>query len=159
MFISTKDTAYGRSCQPHSVDVLQYLQRMTKKDSKQVLWENVSRLMVKRYGKENLTRLAADSGVGPGTCTRIKVQSTSVGLEVVEAIAKALEAEPWQMLVPNLDPNKLPSLGGDSGQWPMPMVSKESFLSLPLDDRLFIQGYLHRMIEEKSASTGNRMAA
>jgi hypothetical protein len=132
---------------------------MIKKDSKQVLWENVSRLMVKRYGKENLTRLAADSGVGPGTCTRIKVQGTSVGLEVVEAIAKALEAEPWQLLVPNLDPYDLPSLGGDSGQWPMPMVSRESFLSLPADDRVFIQGYLHRMIEEKSNGKANRRAA
>ena len=132
---------------------------MIKKDSKKVLWENVSRLMVKRYGKENLTRLAADSGVGPGTCTRIKVQSTSVGLEVVEAVAKALDAEPWQMLVPDLDPYNLPSLSGDSGQWPMPMVSKDRFLSLPADDRVFIQGYLHRMIEEKMGHAAKKEAA
>lgn len=76
---------------------------MIEKDSKKVLWGNVSRLMVQRYGKENLTRLSADAGIGPGTSTRIKEQATSVGTDVIEAVAKALKVEPWQLLQPELE--------------------------------------------------------
>lgn len=82
---------------------MNYRTRMVEKDSKKVLWGNVSRLMVLRYGKENLTRLSADAGIGPGTCTRIKEQATSVGTDVIEAVAKALKVEPWQLLQPGFD--------------------------------------------------------
>ena len=61
---------------------------MQNTDYKAILWANVSALMVAKYGKENLTRLANDSGAGPGTMTRIKEMKTSVGMDVLEKIAK-----------------------------------------------------------------------
>ena len=66
--------------------------------------------MVARYGKENLTRLAADCRFGPGTATRIKEQKTSVGLDVIEQIAAAFQVEPWQLLVPGMSPSNPPVL-------------------------------------------------
>ena len=78
--------------------------------AKAVLWQNVKALMDARYGKENLTRLAADAKIGPGTATRIKEQKTSVGLDVLEQIAKAFGVEPWQLLVPGMDATNPPVL-------------------------------------------------
>jgi len=100
--------------QPHSVEDFNYRIRMNPKDSKKVLWDNVSRLMVARYGKENLTRLSQEAGIGPATCTRIKKQTTSVGTDVLEAVAKALKVSAWQLLVAGLDPAKLPVLSTDT---------------------------------------------
>ena len=110
MFMGEESTAYGRLRQPHSVGIFNYRIRMNPKDSKKVLWDNVSRLMVARYGKENLTRLSQEAKVGPATCTRIKKQTTSVGTDVIEAIAKALKVSTWQLLVAGLDPKALPEL-------------------------------------------------
>lgn len=76
------------------------------KSLKTVLWENVRALMVQRYGAENLTRLARDAKLGPGTATRIKAAETSVGLDVIEKIARAFKVEPWQLLAPGLSDEK-----------------------------------------------------
>ena len=77
---------------------------MTKIDSKAVLWRNVLALMVKKYGKENLTRFATEAGIGPGTATRMKDQATSVGVDVLEKSADVFGVEPWQLLLPEGQP-------------------------------------------------------
>lgn len=116
MFMGSKSTACGSRRQPNSVGYFNYRMRMNPRDSKKVLWDNVSRLMVARYGKENLTRLSQDAKIGPGTCTRIKEQKTSVGTDVIESVAKALKVDPWQLLVAGLDPSALPVLNGSPGR-------------------------------------------
>lgn len=70
--------------------------------TKRALWANVLALMERAYGGENLTRLARDSGIGPGSTTRIKEQRTSVGIDVLEKIAGAFGVRPWQLLTPDL---------------------------------------------------------
>lgn len=65
---------------------------------KQILWENVRALMVQKYGKENINRLAADAKIGIGSAQRIKEAKTSVGIDLVEAIADAFQVYPWQLL-------------------------------------------------------------
>lgn len=62
--------------QPHLVGV-------NSEDPKAILLANVSALMRHRYGRENLTRLANDCKLGPGTASRIKAQETSVGIDVL----------------------------------------------------------------------------
>ena len=84
------------------VGVMNYLLAMEKIDWKEVLWRNVKARMNALYGKENLSRLIKDSGVGPGTITRIKEQGTSVGVDVLEKVATALKVEPWQLIHPKL---------------------------------------------------------
>ena len=81
---------------------------MPKSPLKSVLWANVSTLMRHKYGRENLTRLAADCGLGPGTATRIKEQRTSIGLDVMERIAAKFGIDPWQLLVPGLEADNPP---------------------------------------------------
>ena len=83
---------------------------MVTPDLKGVLWANVLALMQKRYGRENLTRLARETGCGPGTASRIKARETSVGIDVLSQIAGAFEVQAWQLLVPGFDPDKLPTL-------------------------------------------------
>lgn len=81
---------------------------------KAILWANVQALMHHHYKKENLTRLAADTGIGPGTASRIKAQNTSVGLDVLEKIAGKFNIQPWQLLVDNFDPVSPPALAADN---------------------------------------------
>jgi transcriptional regulator with XRE-family HTH domain len=67
---------------------------------KKLLWENVAELMQVRYGRENLNRLAKEAHIGVGSVARIKEGTTSVGLEIVEAIAKVFKVSPFQLLIP-----------------------------------------------------------
>ena len=83
---------------------------MATHDSRAALWHSVSALMRKQWGAENLTRLAKESGIGLGTCSRMKAQETSVGIEVVDKIAAAFSVEPWELLVPGFNPYNRPTL-------------------------------------------------
>lgn len=79
-------------------------------DSNATLWHNISSLMRKHYGKENLSRLAAECDIGLGTASRIKDQKTSVGLLVIDKIATHFHLAAWQLLVPGFDPESPPAL-------------------------------------------------
>lgn len=82
------------------------------KEIKEVLWKNVSALMHAKWGDDNLQQLAREAGVGVASVKRIKDQSTSIGVDIIAAIAEYFGCEPWQLLFPDLDagqPMKLPS--------------------------------------------------
>lgn len=81
------------------------------KSIKKVLWRNVQALMVQKYGRENINRLAADAKIGIGSVQRIKAAETSVGVDLVEAVAEAFQVYPWQLLCA-LTP-KMNSIGDD----------------------------------------------
>ena len=81
---------------------------------KTALWEAVTKLMEKHYGKENLNRLARDTHIGNGTASRMKERETSVGLDTLEKIAKFFGVEPWQLLVQGFDPASPPALSTGS---------------------------------------------
>ena len=83
---------------------------MSAIDSRIVVWRSVSALMQKHYGKENLTRLAKEAGIGPGSASRLKECKTSLGVELVDKLAAAFHVEAWQLMVPGFDPNNLPTL-------------------------------------------------
>lgn len=95
-----------RLLQPQTEEKINYLSGMPIYDGKTVLWKNVSTRMVTLWGKENLTRLANESGIGPATCTRIKNQETSTGIDVLEKIAKVLKVTPWQLISPDMEDTK-----------------------------------------------------
>lgn len=75
-----------------------------------VLWANLKALMTEQYGKENLTRLAREAKIGPGSATRIKNQQTAIGFDVLEKVARVFNLFPWQLLVPGLQPKDPPVL-------------------------------------------------
>ena len=58
--------------------------------------------MLKKYGKENLTRCAADAKIGPASMSRIKEQKTAVGFDVLESLATLFNIEPYVLLMPGL---------------------------------------------------------
>lgn len=79
-------------------------------DSRRVVWASVSALMAKHWQGENLNRLAREAKIGPATAARLKLQKTSVGLEVLDRIADVFHVETWQLLVPSMDAERLPVL-------------------------------------------------
>ena len=157
VLMAAKPTEFGMASQPHPVGTLNYRIRMKKPDSKLVLWENVSALMKAKYGRENLTRLAAEAKVGPGTVSRIKAHETSVGLDVVEAIARIFKVEPWQLLVPGLDVADLPAISIGSSNWPF-AIDRSAVLALTPEQRGKIEGYIESVLETAQFS-GKRKAA
>jgi hypothetical protein len=86
------------------------LATMSSLDTRQVLWTNVRTLMHHHWQREDLGRLAKLAKIGPATCTRIKQQETSVGVEIVDKIAEVFGLNTWQLLVPSLDPANPPML-------------------------------------------------
>lgn len=91
-----------------------------------VLGANVSALMVASAHKPGAMSLGTDlssnpklakkTGLGTGTISRLRNGSVNANLETLDAIAKAFDVEPWQLLVPGMDPNNTPVLqtAGDS---------------------------------------------
>ena len=79
-------------------------------NSAAALWQNLETLMYQRYGRTNLSQLAADCGFSQSTATRIKQQGTAIGLDRLQMIAHAFGLATWQLLVPGLDPNNPPVL-------------------------------------------------
>lgn len=60
--------------------------------------------MTYHYGRENLNRLAKGAKIGPGSATRIKEAKTSVGLDVLEKVAKHFKVAAWELLHPEFAP-------------------------------------------------------
>lgn len=79
-------------------------------DTRPILWANLSALMISRWGKENLSRLGKEAGIGLASCDRIKKQTTSLGLDLVESVASVFDLQAWQVLTPDLDPSDPPVL-------------------------------------------------
>lgn len=122
-----------------------------KKDLKDLLWESVSRLMVWRYGKENLSRLAADCKFGLGTSSRIKDRKTEVRLETIDAIAEKFGFEAWQLLVDGFDPADPPRLAHDE----LPDDQREllrAYLALDPDTRPALLNRAHSLREAVDSS-------
>lgn len=107
-------TGYGGPAQPQSVGFHDYRLSMPPVTSKNVLWQNVLALMVREFGKENVTKFAAWAKIGVGSVLRIREQETSVGLDILEKIAKKSGVKPWQLLVPDLDVANPPMLAKDA---------------------------------------------
>ena len=72
---------------------------MATGDIKRWLWTNVRELMDQRWGGENLSRLAKEGRLGPGTAQRIKESETSVGVDIVAKVAAVFRVAPHQLLV------------------------------------------------------------
>lgn len=65
---------------------------LAKKFSIRIKFERIKR----RYSQEKLAELA---NIGRSTLTQIEAQASSPTLDVVEKLAKALEYEPYELLI------------------------------------------------------------
>ena len=66
----------------------------------QILWTNISTLMVARWGRENTNRLAREAGIGLATANRLKKQESITRLDMVAKVADLFAVQPWQLLKP-----------------------------------------------------------
>lgn len=62
------------------------------------------------WGTENLSKLAREASLGPGTSSRIKGGETYVQLDTIESVAEVFDLAPWQLMVPDMDPSNPPVL-------------------------------------------------
>lgn len=93
---------------PHPGTDPNYLEGVKNQNAKAILWENVSALMRHHWGKENLSQLSREAQIGLASCTRLKEQQTSVGLELIESVARVFGLQAWQLLISGLDPTNPP---------------------------------------------------
>ncbi len=64
--------------------------------------------MVKHWGGENLSRLAREAKIGPGSTTRLKNRQEGTGIDLVAKVAGVFGLQAWQILMPGLDPSNPP---------------------------------------------------
>lgn len=83
---------------------------MRHKALRTTLGANVSALMLHAWGEENLTKLGREAHVSAATVQRIRAGTHGAGIDILEKIARVFGIQPWQLLVPNLDPASLPAL-------------------------------------------------
>lgn len=90
--------------------------RMAKKPSRslQVLAENLERLMGASLDLNSQPRLAARTKIDQKTIWRILHRQNEPSIDKVEKIAAAFGFEPWQLLVPKLDPLNKPELAQEA---------------------------------------------
>lgn len=71
---------------------------------------NLTQLMAAHAELCSNPKLSKKTGLGTGTISRLKNGAVDATLSTVEAIAKAFDVQPWQLLVDGFDPKTLPTL-------------------------------------------------
>ena len=105
-------TASGLSCQPLSVRSAienRAVDRDTFKPHR-TLAQNVKALMAHREGPTTQGELHRRSGVAQATIGRVLKGDQTARVETVAMIARAYSLEPWQLLVPGMDPSNPPTI-------------------------------------------------
>jgi transcriptional regulator with XRE-family HTH domain len=92
-----KSISFEKSCQSILERKTAYSSAM-EISSGQILWVNVTRLMVKKYGEENLSRFARESGIGVATIFRMKIQEGSPKLEMIDKMASVFGVPAWSLI-------------------------------------------------------------
>lgn len=72
--------------------------------------DNVNRLMAASKDLKTVKQLHARSGVSTGTIDRLRRAEAATGIDNIGAIAAAFDLQPWQLLVPDLQPTNPPVL-------------------------------------------------
>jgi hypothetical protein len=85
---------------------------MEKEEARLTLAANLVSLMGARPHLDKFEKIVAKGGPSNGTLDRIRRHESACSLDQLDKLAKVYELEPWQLLVPNLNPNSLPVLLG-----------------------------------------------
>lgn len=115
--------------QSHSVRVLIYRLRVMPSDPKSILAANVRRLLGLSAGEAGVAKLMR-LGFTNGNASRVLKGETSIGLDLLAAVAEAFKLEPWQLLTPGLDPENPPTLEQAEFRWPFRSIPFEAISGL-----------------------------
>ena len=121
---------------------------------RQVLWRNISSLMTRRWGKENLARLAREGHFTTPTALRIKRGATASTIDLVEQTARVFRLEAWQLLDPDFDVRTAANVaarrtGAAGDAWPFAEISAEQFGLLDDIARAQVEGFVHALLPER----------
>ncbi len=81
-----------------------------KKTLRDVVANNIARIMDDPAAPLTQEAVGRRSGIPQRTVGRLKNGSSAASLTTLEAIAKGLGVEPWQLLIPDFDPKQPPLL-------------------------------------------------
>ena len=117
-----------------------------------VLAENLKKLMAATPGLRTIEMLVAAGGGTTGTLDRIKRKEAATGVDNLEPLAEAFGIkEPWKLLVPTLTAEAgadgRPVVGG-MPDWPFPKVPRDHWDRLDDADKGHIQRVLLKAINE-----------
>jgi hypothetical protein len=79
-------------------------------DIRSIIADNLTALMLARWDEANTNRLARDSTLGTATVQRIRDQTADYRIDAIPKLAAALHIDPWQLLVPDINPENMPRL-------------------------------------------------
>lgn len=114
--------------QPHSVGGCQYRDPV-QEDLKLTIRANIRRLLHLTDGESGVAQVMK-LGFSNGTAQSLLAGETSIGVDVLAKVAAALRVEPWQLCVPGLDPERMPSLEPQHFRWPFRQVDPDQLLGL-----------------------------
>lgn len=78
--------------------------------TRDVLADNLNRLMLAYPSLDSNPKLAKRSKLGVGTIARVRNSDAAATLDTLDKLAGCFDLQPWQMLVPDLDPKSPPVL-------------------------------------------------
>lgn len=105
---------------------------MGKQTVQQVLAKNVEALRKAPGMPSSQAAIGKDAGIDQKTVSRILGVKNAPGVDCLDGLAKAFKVEPWQLLVPGLDPIKKPQIADVS---PLAMDLARLYDALPMHRR------------------------
>ncbi len=99
------------------------------KTLKLVIRNNVRTLLGLAAGEPGVARVMA-LGFSNGTAQRILDDTTSIGVDVLGKLAEALKVQAWQLCVPNIEADRLPTTEQVSFRWPFRQIDPEVITGL-----------------------------
>ncbi len=98
-------------------------------DIKLIIRSNVRALLGLEEGQSGVQKLI-DMGIPTGNAQRVLSGIASVGVDTLDQVAGALGVQPWQLMVPNLDPANLPTVDDREFRWPFKRIDPDQVLGL-----------------------------
>ena len=87
----------------------------TRTSSRQILAENINRLMQSTLALNSNTKLVKRSGLGLGTMGRVRNAEAAATIDTLDRLAECFGVQPWQLLEPQdvtqLPPAEQPLIG------------------------------------------------
>lgn len=120
--------------------------------SKKTLRENVRAIIAFRAGirpEDVGVSRVIQLNLPNGTAQRLLGTDSDLRMDTIDVIARGLGVESWQLLVPSLDPAKLPVIAGDTKPWPFQMVDEPRYRALSPESRAYVQAKMDAAIEQR----------
>lgn len=121
---------------------------------KEIVRANLLRLLKEEAGGQlpdgetGVSRLAKRANKKVSWSQRL-LNETDSSLSTIADAARAFDLQPWQLLVPKLDPAHPPAISDDLSAWPFSKVDRQEYEQLPHDDRVWVQSKMDSAIKDR----------